>query len=237
MDNIKSSEWFLLMVMMIHVIMALFTKVEESFNVQAIHDITFYNFNISQYDHLEFSGVVPRTFIGPICVAMILKPMVFFLRLLDTGKEMMFVFARLILGGAVILSFSNFARSVEKKFGPETGTFLRLIMASQFHFMFYCSRPLPNTFALVLVLWVYQLFFDENYKKAVKIATIAVFLFRFELVLLFGPIFLVPIIERKLKLVDAVITGLITLFFTLAITVPIDSWFWQRIVWPEGEVI
>lgn len=39
-----------------------FTKVEESFNVQAFHDIIKYGISkhIPHYDHLVFSGVVPR---------------------------------------------------------------------------------------------------------------------------------------------------------------------------------
>ena len=48
MDNVRSSEWFIFMLMMIHVILAIFTKVEESFNVQAIHDLTFHGLDISK---------------------------------------------------------------------------------------------------------------------------------------------------------------------------------------------
>lgn len=47
-----------------NVFLAPYTKVEESFGVQAVHDFLHEGPNLSAYDHQEFPGVVPRSFIG-----------------------------------------------------------------------------------------------------------------------------------------------------------------------------
>lgn len=62
---------------LLHLILSPYTKVEESFNIQATHDILTYGIPTKdiehrlreQYDHFSFPGVVPRTFTGALMLA------------------------------------------------------------------------------------------------------------------------------------------------------------------------
>ncbi|VDN19694.1 unnamed protein product [Cylicostephanus goldi] len=121
-----------------------------------------------------------------------------------------------------VLAFLNFARAVRKHFGAETAMFLRwpifsvkmfvagiaksytsnifrIIVASQFHMLFYASRPLPNSFAFILVILSGRLP-----------------LFGWDGALLIGARTAVQCIA--------------------ALTIPIDSLFWGRPIYPEFEV-
>lgn len=57
---------------------------------------------------------------------------------------------RLVLGTLLMFAFHKFQKAVNLQFGPTVAAWLLIITASQFHLMFYVSRPLPNIFALFL---------------------------------------------------------------------------------------
>ncbi|CAB3396976.1 unnamed protein product [Caenorhabditis bovis] len=236
----EKTEWVVIITAFVHLLMAPGTKVEESFNVQATHDILFHMpTNLSNYDHRTFPGVVPRTFIGPIFLAALSAPMSFIFRIWLVPKMWQLVLVRGTLGFLNVLAFLNFCRSVKIHFGADTANFLRLIVASQFHYLFYASRPLPNTFALTFVMLVFERILENRIESAVRWATAATVLFRCELLLLFGPLFIKFIINHRLPLFGtdgALANGLRVSSLCLAVTMPIDSYFWGRPVWPEGEV-
>lgn len=70
---------FVLVVAWVHVLLAPYTKVEESFNLHATHDVLMYGVGPSvlpKYDHVTFPGAVPRTFVGSILLAWISTPFI-----------------------------------------------------------------------------------------------------------------------------------------------------------------
>ena len=70
------------LLILLHLWISPYTKVEESFNIQAVHDILTFGIPThdvnqtlkAQYDHMTFSGAVPRTFIGALALAGLSKP-------------------------------------------------------------------------------------------------------------------------------------------------------------------
>ena len=68
-------------------------------------------------------------------------------------KICVFVSARLILGIFVAASFMKLQYAVRKHCGTSLALIATMMSTSQFHFLFYATRTLPNIFALVLGEW------------------------------------------------------------------------------------
>lgn len=87
--------------MSLHLYFAPYTKVEESFNIQAAHDILTYGVPLSDskklittdYDHMTFPGAVPRTFVGALVLSEMSRP---FARFLSSPTQLQTLGERLL---------------------------------------------------------------------------------------------------------------------------------------------
>ena len=116
------------------------------------------------------------------------------------------------------------------------GSWFLLISAVQFHIPFYSSRMLPNTFALVIVLFMYSDWIDGKIQRAAAKLVFATAVFRCDLLLLLFTLGLTWIGMGQLSILNALKVGILTGIVSLITTAPLDSILWQRLLWPEGEV-
>lgn len=166
---IKVLDAVLLAVIILHLFAAPYTKVEESFTIQAIHDMLNYGVYpphvLQQYDHTEFPGVVPRTFVGTFFVAACVRATdvvwswatgASFITDKTHAQLHVQIAARAVLGAANFVGIVLVRRSLVKALadrgrGRLLGMFYTLMFVSQFHVAFYASRPLPNFVVLPFV--------------------------------------------------------------------------------------
>lgn len=220
----------------VHLLYCPFTKVEESFNLQAVHDILYHGFNLSEYDHHEFPGVVPRSFLGPIVVSTIASPLVASLNYLELNKVFAQYTARATLGLLVIITFKLYRDALQKIFGPDFTKWFVAITVSQYHFMYYLSRPLPNIMALPLVLLALFGWLKQNYVIFIWSSAAVIIIFRTELAILLGIFLLFSLFSKQLSVQRSFKIAVPAGIFFFVLTVAIDSIFWRRLVWPEAEV-
>ncbi|OJJ57550.1 hypothetical protein ASPSYDRAFT_59062 [Aspergillus sydowii CBS 593.65] len=231
----------------LHLWIAPYTKVEESFHIQAIHDIETYGIptvNVkdtlqTEYDHFEFPGAVPRTFAGAVALSGLSTPVIW----LKPDIDRQFV-ARAILGLFNALSLLYFASGLRRAAGRTAAVWYLLFQASQFHVIYYASRTLSNMFAFGMTTFALASLLPgpvnlSTYRKRSRIAlyliTIAGIVFRAELALFLAThtafLFALGRISIQREIIPA---GILGLLLGLAITLPWDSFFWQQFpLWPE----
>ncbi|XP_034114673.1 probable Dol-P-Man:Man(7)GlcNAc(2)-PP-Dol alpha-1,6-mannosyltransferase isoform X1 [Drosophila albomicans] len=220
-----------------HLVYTPFTKVEESFNLQAMHDILYLRNNFTAYDHHEYPGVVPRTFIGPLIVSMLSAPFVLLFETLSINKFWAQYVVRLVLAGAISIAWHNLRQAVTKIYGIEVRLWFTAITITQFHFIFYMTRPLPNIFALPLVLYALACWMRGQYKPFIICSGIAIIVFRSELALFLGLLLAFDLVQQKLSIDGLLKIAVPAGVGILTATVLVDSFFWRRLLWPEGEVL
>ena len=229
------------------VLAAPFTKVEESFGVQAAHDFLRLGLggggfppSFAGFDHREFPGVVPRSCLGPVLAALLAAPGAWAARLLGGAGASPLVglyCVRLALGFLSFLALRDLARAARSSLGPLVEGLFLLVSALQFHLPFYASRLLPNTWALILAALGSAALLRGDVSRMAWCLVPAAVIFRCDMVLLAGPALLLAVGTGRLGFLGAVRVGLAASAGALALSLPLDSLFWGRPVWPELEVL
>ncbi|CCK69793.1 dolichyl-P-Man:Man(7)GlcNAc(2)-PP-dolichol alpha-1,6-mannosyltransferase KNAG_0D00400 [Huiozyma naganishii CBS 8797] len=249
---------FLLLTVSVHLIRAPYTKVEESFNIQAIHDILEYGIlDVSQYDHLNFPGVVPRTFISALVVAAVTKPFVWISSLFGAapGGIDTQLLVRSTIGMFNVLGFvylknalqalmdKDVEKQVEEKGSSSeniytfssAGSWFILFIVGSFHLMFYSSRPLPNfivTLPLVNVALGWVLL--GRYRWAIFLLSLTAVIFRSEVGGVTLGVALGALFFKKISFYNTIKFGFMGAVLGMGISLTIDSYFWG--VWCVPEV-
>jgi len=236
---------------LVHLFVAPYTKVEESFNVQATHDILEYGVPFSnstailanQFDHVSFPGSVPRTFTGALLLGGIARP---FTSLLSSPDQTQ-ILVRAILGLANAFALVSLRGAVDTAYGKTAGRWFILLQACQFHVNFYASRTLPNMFAFAITtiglrnLVLAKAVASKTARSAKRrrlalyLLTIAGIIFRSEVAILLAMETATLVLQQRASLTKEVIpAGLAGAVIGLATTVSVDSFFWQQFpLWPE----
>ena len=230
-------DYALLVCALFYVVACPFTKVEESFGLQAAHDVLFWRHDVAAYDHNEFPGVVPRSFLGPLALALASSPAAYTLLYALGASKMAALYAvRMVLATAAWGGVTGLRAEVTRRFSAEAGTCFVLLSMTQFHLLFYMGRTLPNTFAMLGVLLGVREVFREEYELAFFALTLSGVVLRAEVALLLGVYVVLALVKRRVSLKRTLGVGLVGAAVALVATVGVDSVFWGRWLWPEGEV-
>mmetsp|Transcript_3166 Transcript_3166/g.9126 ORF Transcript_3166/g.9126 Transcript_3166/m.9126 type:complete len:480 (-) Transcript_3166:2014-3453(-) len=238
MLGVRVDGWLvgLIIVVLLQLAQAPYTKVEESFNMQAAHDLQFLRSDLSHYDHASFPGVVPRTFAGAGVLAVLASPFAYCFggpKSIPAGQ----LATRAALGLLTCWSLAMLRDSLARRTSHLAGVLFMALCASQFHLTYYASRTLPNIFAQVLCCAAWSFWIEQRRPRSVIVLlTVATAIFRCDMLPLLGMVGLHLLFSRSIGLFAAVKTGLLTVAVALLITVPIDSLLWGRLLWPELDV-
>eukprot|EP00392_Amoebophrya_sp_AT5.2_P003408 g3413.t1 len=251
-----------------------FTKTEESFNMQAVYDLYYKKEQVQSYDHIQFQGVVPRTFLGPKFIEVFLfRPLELAERWTKVARAAagavlvvgapppvdhgggfswawfgeaianaataaaeaaaeeedstpldgysLLLLVRVFVGLCGVLVFSHLAESVGR-----AGSVFLLFLMTQFHLVFYCSRTLPNTFALLICGHALSHWLRGNVFLATLHVTACAIAFRCEMAVVFLALGVESATRSALRrFLFAALCGFLVF---LPLTVVVDSFYWRQ---------
>ncbi|KAA0156994.1 hypothetical protein FNF28_06561 [Cafeteria roenbergensis] len=225
-----------------------YSKVEESFNTQAAHDLLFWFGDAAEYDHHAFPGVVPRTFLGSIGLAAMAAPASLVTQVLGWPRLSSQLAVRVCMAVAVWAALVQLARALRRREGSAASRVFLLALASAPHLPFYASRTLPNTFAMAACAVATALWVDSSHLADWDDASLtslwwacawfvaSTMWFRCDTLVMLAPALLSALLAGRVGFLRLSGWGLVLGAGALLVTVVVDSALWGRWLWPEGSV-
>lgn len=120
-----------------------------------------------------------------------------------------------------------------------------IVACTQFHTLYYASRPLPNTFATIGVNLAFGCMLRGMPKLAIFFLSFTTCIFRFDMAVLALPFCLMMLMRGDIGLISGIFTGFASMTATVLFVLPIDSVFWTFAaefknfawMWPELVVL
>lgn len=108
----------------------------------------------------------------------------------------------MVLAAFICYAWNHLRRSLQQLLGLHVTIFWTLITITQFHFIFYMSRPLPNILAMPFVLMAINYWLKRDTKKFVAFAGAAIIIFRAELAIFLGLFLIHDVFYGKIKIIE-----------------------------------
>ncbi|GAA6003344.1 dolichyl-P-Man:Man(7)GlcNAc(2)-PP-dolichol alpha-1,6-mannosyltransferase [Rhodotorula paludigena] len=255
--HVRGYEALLVLVFAAHVVLVPPTKVEESFTLHAARDLVVHGVDpqqLEQFDHLEFAGAVPRSFVAPLALSALAALPVRWAAScgwIKSGLEVQ-IAVRLTLAVVSALSLVFFSRCVRAAYGAKVAKYFALLAATQFHVPFWAGRTLPNMLAVPLVQVALGLLVcppglssvvkprratRHHLLAAFALLTFAATVIRLELVALVVPFALEHLARGLVGLGELVFAGALSGAGSLALSAAVDTHFCRSStwLWPEGQ--
>lgn len=219
-----------------YVWIAPFSKVEESFMLQATHDLLNHGLQLDHYDHHMFPGVVPRTFLGSMVISSVAYPVQELLSLVGAALPQL-VLVRCVLALGSVLAYARLRAAVSTAWGRTEGRLFLLLSLLQFHLPWYMSRTLPNIFALAMANLAHAELLSGSGYRCLAFLAVGAAIFRCDLLLLIAPVGLLLVYQQRVSFLSAAAATAGAAAFGAALSVAVDSVMWRRLLWPEFEVL
>ena len=221
-----------------------YTKVEESFYMQATHDFLYVK-DLSLWDHHSHPGVVPRSFMGPALISGMAAPCVrlyellypFYAQAIKSSHNFELpvklhaqYVVRAALGLLVVYCTSRVGRALDDThptLAPYPSLCFTLLQMASFHFVFYASRLLANTFALAGSSLAYAEMLRGNISKGLFIYGLTACVFRCDVVILAVIYSVYNFARGSLSIAHIANTAVKSCAVCLLLCVPLDTYLWK----------